>query len=169
MEMQRLGSGFKLNITLVIQRIRLPFQLAADCNKSSVDSVCIILPLFSSNDFVLLHIFSVLGINPTKGGLSYDISKAALDMVTKQFALELGQHQIRVNSVNPTAVLTETIIKYISEMESINKTKACTPLGRLCTMKEVVDPVMYLLSDHSSMVNGTIHVIDGGLLSCIPV
>ena len=122
-----------------------------------------------SNDFVSLHIFSVLGINPTKGGLSYDISKAALDMVTKQFALELGQHQIRVNSVNPTAVLTETILKYINEMESINKTKACTPLGRLCTMEEVVDPVMYLLSDHSTMVNGTIHVIDGGLLSCIPV
>ena len=118
----------------------------------------------------LLHIFSILGVNPIKGGLYYDITKAALDMVTKQFALELGQHQIRVNSANPNLVLTETMQKYMMEAEFVEeKTKALTPLGRLCTVKEVVEPVMYLLSDHSTMVNGTIHVIDGGLLSNIPV
>ena len=118
----------------------------------------------------LLHIFSILGVNPIKGGLYYDITKAALDMVTKQFALELGPHQIRVNSANPNLVLTETMQKYMMEAEFVEeKTKALTPLGRLCTVKEVVEPVMYLLSDHSTMVNGTIHVIDGGLLSNIPV
>ena len=35
--------------------------------------------------------------------------------------------------------------------------------------KEVIDPIMYLLSEHASMVSGTIQVIDGGLLCNIPV
>ena len=39
--------------------------------------------------------------------LYYTMAKAGLDMVTKQFALDIGQHQIRVNSVNPAFVLTE--------------------------------------------------------------
>ena len=52
--------------------------------------------------------FSVLGILPMVGTCYYNISKAALDMVTKQFAIELGPHQIRVNSVNPSSVATRT-------------------------------------------------------------
>ena len=48
------------------------------------------------------------------------------------------------------------------------KTKALMPLGRIVTVQEVVNSVMYLLSDYSSIVNGTIHVLDGGLGSHIP-
>ena len=47
---------------------------------------------------------SIAGVNAVKLGLEYDISKAAIDTATKQFALELGPHGIRVNSVNPTGV-----------------------------------------------------------------
>ena len=91
-------------------------------------------------------------------------------MVTKQFALELGLHQIRVNSVNLTWTLTNPVREYFAEHpEKEEQVKAITPLGRIAEVREMVEPIMYLLSDHSSMVSGTAHVVDGGLLSNIPV
>ena len=44
-----------------------------------------------------------------------------------------------------------------------------TPMGRLCELQEVVDPILYLLSELSSMVMGTTYVVGGGLLANIPV
>ena len=114
--------------------------------------------------------FSVSAISAVKGFIGPDIAKAGLDMVTKQFALELGPHQIRVNSVNPTGVWTDPtkeLVKHAPEIET--KLTSNTPLGRFCEIKEVVEPIMYLLSEHSAMVTGTMHLVDGGLLSNIPV
>ena len=107
---------------------------------------------------------------PFKNYLDYDCSKAAVDMITKQFALDLGPKNIRVNSVNLTVVWTgkhkqrqEQNPDYYERFESI------TPLGKLCDLQAAVDPILYLLSDHSSMVTGTTHIIDGGFTSSIPV
>ena len=101
--------------------------------------------------------------------MHYAVPKAALDMVTKQFAVELGCHQIRVNSVHPTFVDIEriqNIMREVPELELLIKEH--TPMGRFCDIQECIDPVMYLLSDHSTMVTGTYNVIDGGLLSSLP-
>ena len=116
---------------------------------------------------VLLH-FSLIAINPAKGCGYYNISKSALDTFTKQSAAELGQHQIRVNSVCPTLVLTESVQKesYFPTFEE--KVKALMPLGRVVTEQEVVNSIVYLLSDYSSIVNGTQHVLDGGISSYTP-
>ena len=91
-------------------------------------------------------------------------------MVTKQFALELGPHQIRVNSVNPTWTRTNPVIAHFADVpDEETRVKTITPLGRIAEVRDIVEPIMYLLSDHSSMVSGTTHVVDGGLLSNIPV
>ena len=99
---------------------------------------------------------------------SYDISKAALDMVTKQFALELGPHQIRVNSVNPTLVSTPDNVAAPGYEEWSGISKQLTPLQRVCTVQECVGPIMYLLSDQASMVTSSVHVVDGGLFTRAP-
>ena len=102
--------------------------------------------------------------------MDYNVSKAALDMVTKQFALELGPHQIRVNSVNPTWVWVDRVKE---EMETYPDrfvaAKSLIPMGRFCELREAVDPIMYLLSEHSSMVTGTTNLVDGGMMSHIAV
>ena len=94
-------------------------------------------------------------INPVKNTLAYNVSKAGLDMVTKQFALELGPNQIRVNSVNLCMVLAGAFEREWQYSEQAQRAKAITPMGKFCSLKEVCGPVMYLLSDHSTMVNGT--------------
>lgn len=116
----------------------------------------------------IVNICSVLGICPVKMIAYYTISKAALDMVTKQFALELGPHQIRVNSVNPTLVSTADNVYAPGYEEWSGISKQFTPLRRVCTEQECVGPIMYLLSDQASMVTSSIHVVDGGLFTRAP-
>ena len=114
--------------------------------------------------------FSIAGVQAFKNRLNYCVPKAALDMVTKQFALELGPHNIRVNSVSPTWVWTEGVKREVEEHPDFyNRAKSIIPLNRFCELNEAVEPILYLLSDYSSMVNGAVHFVDGGQLSNIPV
>ena len=98
----------------------------------------------------------------------HNVSKAALDMVTKQFALELGPHQIRVNSVSPTLASTPNNVALPNYTELSDVTKNLTPLKRICTTEEIVKPIMYFLSDDASMVTSSIHVVDGGMFTRAP-
>ena len=82
--------------------------------------------------------FSIGGLNPVENMMAYCMSKAALDMVTKQFALELGRQQIRVNSVNLTGVLTERVVRALPDSSMLQGLKAATPIGRFCTLKKVL-------------------------------
>ena len=98
------------------------------------------------------------------------VTKAGLDMVAKHFALELGPYHIRVNSVNTTGVLTGSMKEFIkTSPEYEKKLTSIIPLGRFCEVYEVVEPVMYSLSEHSTMVTGTMHLVERGLMSNIPV
>jgi L-xylulose reductase len=92
----------------------------------------------------------------------YCASKGALDQLTRVMALELGPHKIRVNSVNPTVVMTELGLKHWGNEKNGGPMKARIPLGRFSEISEVVEPVLYLLSDSSSMVHGTFLMVDGG-------
>ena len=117
----------------------------------------------------IVNVSSINGLNPMRESLAYNMSKAALDMMTKQFALELGPSSIRVNSVNPTVALTAMGREFWSEPVKAGKLKGHTPLGRFAEIEEVVKPIIYLLSDWSTMVTGTKNPIEGGLLSNIHV
>ncbi|XP_043483853.1 L-xylulose reductase [Leptopilina heterotoma] len=95
----------------------------------------------------------------------YCASKGALQMLTRNMALELGPHKIRVNSVNPTVVLTEMGRLGWSNPEKAQEMLHKIPLGRFAEVDEVVDAVVFLLSDFSSMINGIALPVDGGFLS----
>ncbi|VDI15622.1 L-xylulose reductase [Mytilus galloprovincialis] len=92
----------------------------------------------------------------------YSCTKSAIDMLTKCMALELGPHKIRVNSVNPTVVWTEMALKI---KDHINKspTLSLTPLGKFADKDDIVNTVLFLLSDKSGMIHGESIRIDGGL------
>ena len=100
--------------------------------------------------------------------MAYCCTKAAMDMVTKSFALELGPHNIRVNSVNPTLIGTPMVNDLIEADEKFAKQFIDgTPLGRLGKTDECANAAAFLLSDLSSMINGVSLRVDGGLLSSI--
>ena len=112
----------------------------------------------------IVNIASQVSLRATPDLLGYTVTKAALDMVTKQFALELGPHNIRVNSVNPTLVETDIAKRLLEANPKIKEIHVeRTPLGRTCELSDVVGPVLYLLSEYSAMVTGTSNLVDGGL------
>ncbi|KAM9774347.1 L-xylulose reductase [Syngnathus typhle] len=96
----------------------------------------------------------------------YCATKGALDMLTKVMALELGPHQIRVNSVNPTVVMTEMGRVGWSDPDKAKTMTSRIPLGRFAEVDEVVNSILFLLSDKSTMTNGVSLPVDGGFLAC---
>ncbi|XP_039990802.1 L-xylulose reductase isoform X2 [Xiphias gladius] len=96
----------------------------------------------------------------------YCATKGALDMLTKVMALELGPHQIRVNSVNPTVVMTEMGRLGWSNPEKAKIMVSRIPLGRFAEVEDVVNSILFLLSDKSNMTNGVTLPVDGGFLAC---
>ena len=75
------------------------------------------------------------------------MSKAALDALTKSLALEFGERKIRVNSVNPTVILTRMGRENWSDEAKARPLLEKIPLGRFGEVKEVVDVVVWLLSE----------------------
>jgi len=97
---------------------------------------------------------------------SYCASKAAMDMLTKTTALELGPHGIRCNAVNPTVVMTAMGRANWSDPSKAGPLLRGTPLGRFAEVDEVVKPILFLLSEQAGMVTGTCMPVEGGFLSC---
>ncbi|KAL0841203.1 hypothetical protein ABMA28_014943 [Loxostege sticticalis] len=95
----------------------------------------------------------------------YSASKAALDSLTRSMALELGPHGIRVNCVNPTVIMTEMAKVGWSDPVKASSMLSKIPLGRFGEVSEVVNAVVFLLSEKASMINGVELPIDGGFLA----
>lgn len=114
----------------------------------------------------IVNVSSQASLVALAGHVSYAASKAALDSITRVSALELGPHGIRVNSVNPTVVMTEMSAFYWGRPEVGGPFLKAMPLGRWATVDEVAAPIVFLLGDGASMITGVSLPVDGGFTSC---
>lgn len=105
---------------------------------------------------VIVNITSVHEHIPRPGFALYAPAKAALGMLTRSLALELGEYGIRVNAVAPGAIST-------SRNTEADELSDEVPLGRPGEPSEVAALVSFLLSDEASYVSGASLVIDGAL------
>ncbi len=110
----------------------------------------------------IVNVSSQAALVALSGHVAYGASKAALDNITRVSALELGPHNIRVNSVNPTVVMTPMSAPYWARPEIRDPFLAQMPLGRWATEDEIAAPIVFLLSDAASMITGVSLPVDGG-------
>ena len=110
----------------------------------------------------IVNVSSQASLVALRGHISYGSSKAALDNITRVSALELGKYGIRVNSVNPTVVMTPMSAWYWGRPEIQGPFLETMPLGRWATEDEIAAPIVFLLSDGASMITGVSLPIDGG-------
>ncbi|MCQ3809330.1 MAG: glucose 1-dehydrogenase [Acidimicrobiia bacterium] len=117
----------------------------------------------------IVNISSTNGIAGYGGTVAYTASKFAVRGMTKNAALELGKHGIRVNSIHPGGVDTamtapDTLGDAISDEER-EATFAMLPLGRVGQPVEIAHLAAYLASDDSSYSTGAEFIADGGMLA----
>lgn len=113
----------------------------------------------------IVNISSAASLQGLDDHAVYCSTKAAVDKLTHVMALELGQYKIRVNAVNPTVVLTEMGKMAWSDPVKADPMLARIPIGRFVEMSEVVDSIMFLLSDKATMIHGVTLPVEGGLLT----
>lgn len=114
---------------------------------------------------VIVNTSSFLSHSPVAGSSIYSASKAGLDALTRALALEGGAAGIRVNNVNPGAIVTE-MFRRSTEPDSEPETfiKNAVPLHhRLGTGDDIAGAVLWLCSDASAYVTGQTLTVDGGL------
>lgn len=114
----------------------------------------------------IIHTSSGWGILGGDGAASYCAAKGGLIVMAKAMAIDHGPQGIRVNCVCPGDVLTPMLhddaAKRGMSWKDYAAGAANRPLGRIGTVDEIADAVLFLASDESSFVTGTALVVDGG-------
>lgn len=110
----------------------------------------------------IVNVSSQASLVGLRGHISYGSSKAALDNITRVSAMELGPYGIRVNSVNPTVVMTPMSAWYWGRPEIEKPFLDTMPLQKWATEDDIAAPVVFLLSDGAAMISGVSLPIDGG-------
>ncbi|MBU0476603.1 3-oxoacyl-ACP reductase FabG [Patescibacteria group bacterium] len=95
----------------------------------------------------------------------YCASKGGIAAMTEAMALELAVYNIRVNAVSPGMIETPMIDVVKSDPAAMKAMMARIPLGRVGKPEEVSNLVLFLASDKSSYMTGSIVVVDGGWLA----
>lgn len=113
----------------------------------------------------IVTIGSVQGSGGLSGRTVYGISKAAMSMLVRHMAYELGQYHIRANNIVAGAVHS-CRWEELSDAE-IAARRSRYPVGRESTEEEIANAVWFLASDQSGSITGTDLTVDSGLTACL--
>jgi NAD(P)-dependent dehydrogenase (short-subunit alcohol dehydrogenase family) len=107
-------------------------------------------------------ISSIAGVRTHRFMAPYCVSKAGIDMLVKNSADELGNVNIRVNSVCPGLVDTELAAGLINTEEVLNDYLDCMPIRRHGVVDDISTSVRFLCGPESSWITGVVLSVDGG-------
>jgi NAD(P)-dependent dehydrogenase (short-subunit alcohol dehydrogenase family) len=108
----------------------------------------------------VVHISSGAALRARPGAAHYSASKAALEMLTKSAAIELGPFGIRVNAVSPGFVDVDSEVNPVTDAYAA--AVSVNPLGRRGRPTDIAAAVYWIAGDEAAWVNGTILRVDGG-------
>ena len=156
-----IGSGTLENTSLET------FDQMMDINVRSVFHLMqLALPHLVETSGNIVNVSSVTGFRAFPGILSYCVSKAGVDQLTRAAALELAPKNVRVNAINPGVV--ETNLHKRSGMDEtayakfLEHSKTTHPLGRVGQPEEAAQLIAFLASDKAGWITGVTCSIDGG-------
>ena len=114
----------------------------------------------------VVNVSSVNGRRVFPGLAAYNVSKAALDQLTRCAAIELAPSGVRVNAVNPGVTVTSLHRRGGMGEEQyaafLERSKETHPLGRPGQADEVAELIVFLASERASFITGETIAVDGG-------
>ena len=115
----------------------------------------------------IINVGSVLGIVAIRDRAAYCASKGAVSMLTRAMALDHAHDQIRVNCLCPSIVESDMTRNLFAETEAGRQAResrlASIPLGRFGKPDDIAGLAVFLASDESSWMTGTVIPVDGGV------
>lgn len=113
----------------------------------------------------IINVVSVSGLKPQSGSILYSMTKAALIMLTRAWARELGPHRIRVNAIAPGLIQTEFSEYLWNDPARREEFAGDQVLPHLGQPGEVGTVARFLAGEDAKFVTGQVLVVDGGLLA----
>jgi NAD(P)-dependent dehydrogenase (short-subunit alcohol dehydrogenase family) len=119
----------------------------------------------------IVNLTSIAGHGTTlPGSAFYAATKAAVSVMTKRFAMELGSHAITVNAIAPGFILTDMVKEGRSEEEYRNVVQTISErsmLGRVGDPEDIAHAVAFLASPESGFITAQVLTVDGGRMDYI--
>jgi NAD(P)-dependent dehydrogenase (short-subunit alcohol dehydrogenase family) len=113
----------------------------------------------------VINISSQTGVIALDDHAAYASSKGGLNALTKSLCAEWARHNVQVNAICPTVVMTPMGKTVWGKPEKGDPFRNATPARRFAEPVEVADAALYLASDASAMVNGALLMVEGGFTS----
>ncbi len=113
----------------------------------------------------IINISSLNGSAAAENRVVYGATKAALDMVSKSLALELGEFGITVNSIAPGVVDSKMCRVRLNTEEKVHAFERYIPLNRLTTPEDVAGTCLFLASPLARGITGAVILVDGGIIA----
>ena len=110
----------------------------------------------------IIHISSILGIIAVPQVAAYNISKGALNQFSRSIAVEYGSYGIRSNSICPGLIETDMTADLMKDEALMQEWSKGYPIGRFGKPEDVANTCLFLASDESSFITGTVLPVDGG-------
>jgi len=120
-------------------------------------------PALRASGGAIVAVASMSGSHAHAGLGAYGASKAAVIMLAKVLAQELGRDGIRVNTVSPGMTRTGMTARVYEDRRVAAERDALVPLGRVASPEDMADVIAFLLGSDARYVNGQDLVVDGGL------
>lgn len=157
-----LGVGYSL-----LDSTEEEFDAVADVNIKGTFFCCQCAAwlMIESGGGAIVTVGSVQGTGGVHGRAVYGMSKAALSVLARYMAYELGQYHIRANNVVAGAVHS-CRWDDLSD-EEITARRSRYPVGRESTEEEIAGAVWFLASEQSASITGTDLTVDSGLTACL--
>lgn len=141
--------------------VRAPFRLMREA-----------FPQLKARGGNVVNVSSVNGLRAFAGVLAYNVSKSAIDHLTRCTALEMAPFGVRVNCVNPGVTITNLHrrggMDETAYAAFLQRSKETHPLGRPGQPEEVAAMILFLASDEAAWMTGETIPVDGGRhLTCL--
>ena len=125
------------------------------------------LPALKASRGTVVNLSSAAGHKAVPGGAIYGATKAAVESLTRSWALELAPHGVRVNAIAPGPTETPVFDKIGLPSEMVPQVKASfvkqVPLGRIATTEEIARWIVAISDPAVTWVTGQVLSIDGGM------